>query len=422
METIFFLVCNILHVFVMYSYVDKVLVRRYSKKTVGLMWGVTYVMDEIVIQFNKIEIVNFFAMTILLMSLFIVGYKSGVKKAFITYLFYNIFMLASEMLTMCIFSIAGIKPQEEYMLGSAISKILTIVIIRIVLVIIHNKNIVDISFRLWVCILSIPLSSTALVVIWDLNIGIDSNEVINILALIFVLLINYVAFYMFDDLLQVMVLKGQNQLLNQQREYYHNQCIQVQKLWEDMREFRHDIKNRYIHEKLLLKNGEYYELSKCYDKAIDTINGENIYAKSGNVYIDSIINYKLIIVKQLGADINCELRIPSNIDAEYDDIITILGNLMDNAIEALDKVKNGNKYFEIRMIYDNSGLLINVANTYEGELKKSRGGLFMTSKSDKGVHGIGLRSIQKIIEVHRGMMSISTEENIFKVLLCIPIK
>ena len=223
METVFYFVCNIIHLMVFYAYVDKMLIRRFDKKTVCLMWVAVFIIDEVVVYFNKLEIINLLTMTILFMSLFLIGYKSGLKKAFTIYLFFCIFTLASEMLTMCIYAIVGIEPLEKYMLGSAISKIFTIVIIRIVLVIIHNRKIMNITIKLWLCILLIPLSSVALVIIWDLNIGIESSVVINIFALMLILIINFVAFYMFDDLLQVLTLKNANEMLVMQREYYLNQ-------------------------------------------------------------------------------------------------------------------------------------------------------------------------------------------------------
>ena len=106
-----------------------------------------------------------------------------------------------------------------------------------------------------------------------------------------------------------------------------------------------------------------------------------------------------------------ELAVPSSLPIENHDLCIILGNLLDNAIEALEQCRNG--YLGISMKAEAGVLLLRIVNSYTGPLRK-QGERFLTSKAASQEHGIGLNNVKKIVEKYHGEMHFKTEDDLFR--------
>ena len=91
-----------------------------------------------------------------------------------------------------------------------------------------------------------------------------------------------------------------------------------------------------------------------------------IYCNTGILSIDSIVNYKFTRAEEIGISVDSEITIPNNLNLNSNDLVAILGNLLDNAIEASSKAEN--KYIKFRTSYDRGTVLIVLTNSYNGEL------------------------------------------------------
>lgn len=92
-----------------------------------------------------------------------------------------------------------------------------------------------------------------------------------------------------------------------------------------------------------------------------------------------------------------------------------MGNILDNAIEAALKCEN-EKYILLNMKYDQGTFLISLKNSYNGNSKKSNG-KFLTTKVDNKNHGIGLKSVESIVQKYSGKMKISHNQNEFEIMI-----
>ena len=136
----------------------------------------------------------------------------------------------------------------------------------------------------------------------------------------------------------------------------------------------------------------------------------------GDVYkrqVDALLNYKNSIAKKKNVKIRLEQSIPITLPYKSSDICSILGNLLDNAIEAAENSEN--KEIDVRIVYAKNKLKITVKNYYTGKIKKDTGGNFISTKSDTKNHGIGLQSVTRIVEAYGGVMEVLTERSIFQV-------
>lgn len=103
------------------------------------------------------------------------------------------------------------------------------------------------------------------------------------------------------------------------------------------------------------------------------------------------------------------------------DIVSMLGNVLDNAFEATSKVDGGSVIFRMFMHEKGKMCIIKVVNDY-GEEIIEKNGVVQTTKKEEGIHGIGLKSIEKTAEKYKGSFSYYTEDKKFYAVLILPIE
>ncbi len=258
--------------------------------------------------------------------------------------------------------------------------------------------------------LLIPISTIIIEIIVVGTPNISQNKVV--LSVIVLFMINFIAFVLYNSLLDIYQEKIKNVMLNQEREYYYKQCLIMQKAVEDTQSFRHDYNNHIsILNEFICKG----ELSSA-KKYISNLREEHqkytsIYSLTGNIPIDSILNYKLNSLTDKNVNIGIEVNVPIELSIEIMDISTILTNLLDNAAYALSKVEN-NKQLNIKIVYIKGMLIISIANSYNGTVLYENGEI-VTTKKNKNEHGKGLSNIRKTAEKYNGMLKLSHNENVF---------
>ena len=176
---------------------------------------------------------------------------------------------------------------------------------------------------------------------------------------------------------------------------------------------KHDIKNHIGAIGAFIQNNEMPKVLDYINQLEEHITFNNTFIDSGNLVIDSILNYKLDFVKTIGAKIDLDILVPLDLDLKSFDMVVILGNLIDNAIEALNKIDK-NKVFSLSIKYDLGILIINCKNTFDGDISIKNGKL-VTSKIDIKNHGLGLKNIESVLGNYNGAMEYSYDENIFMV-------
>ena len=134
---------------------------------------------------------------------------------------------------------------------------------------------------------------------------------------------------------------------------------------------------------------------------------QETFSNTGNLIIDSTVNSKLQDTKEMGIEVACNVVLPASIEVNTDDMVVILGNLLDNAIEACERVKT-TKYIKLFMKYETGCIIIRIKNSYDQILNKD-GGKIVTRKKDKTLHGIGIKSIKSTVDKYNGTIEILSE-------------
>lgn len=209
----------------------------------------------------------------------------------------------------------------------------------------------------------------------------------------------------------------QNQSLMLQNKAYQQQLDMIHATEERLTRAKHDFKNHLIILEGLIRVDEKEELKEYFHKMDQEYQLSEDYIYTGNKILDGLINNKLKIMKTTGASIETNIQIPEKMEVNAFDLVIVIGNLLDNAMEALNQQECGSFYLEIS--YKKGMLFIYVWNTYEGELLKKGDMMISTKKKSNEPHGIGLSNIRRVVEQYHGDMIIHTENNIFSVRIII---
>ena len=129
-----------------------------------------------------------------------------------------------------------------------------------------------------------------------------------------------------------------------------------------------------------------------------------------NIAVDSILSSKINLAKEKGVEIALELNVYSEIKLSNIEVCTLLGNLLDNSIEACEKVEK-NKFITLKILGQEDKLIIRIKNSTNGNLREENG-RFRTTKVG-GMHGIGLSQIDSVVEKYEGYIKRTHENNIF---------
>jgi signal transduction histidine kinase len=186
--------------------------------------------------------------------------------------------------------------------------------------------------------------------------------------------------------------------------------IKVQ--YDNLSEMRHNYVHELAYMQGVLSEGKYDKLEKYIKEKLSSekLKGYN-YIFTSNKVIDSVINYKFSIAEQKGISVVCTLTadIPENLER---DISIILSNLLDNAIEASEKLKTVNPEIVLNISKKSGYYSILVKNRLENSVLSSNKRL-QTSKADKQHHGYGLKTVRLIAEAHNGMTDIYEKDSYF---------
>ncbi|HDM9245172.1 TPA: GHKL domain-containing protein, partial [Listeria innocua] len=170
-------------------------------------------------------------------------------------------------------------------------------------------------------------------------------------AVIPLLPVSYILFYYTRRSIEKMVkTQVDSKVLDEKNKYYEQQLVTMKQTLESQRTVRHDLKNKLSPLIYLAESGKTDELVEQVQELGSLSVLGKIYADSGNITIDYIINLKLQALANKGVTIFCEINVPNDIDVVPFDLSTVLGNLIDNAAEALEYVQN-EKWIGIKISY-----------------------------------------------------------------------
>lgn len=180
----------------------------------------------------------------------------------------------------------------------------------------------------------------------------------------------------------------------------------------------HDLKHQINALRSACTNEERESYLQEMERAINQYNGQNV---TGNAVLDTLLTQKKIYCLDHDIDFSMKANGKALSNLAVRDICTIVGNLLDNAIEYASGLEDTEQRHIQGEIYEKGAfLMIRIENYYLG-VPVTGAHLPKTTKGDKTRHGYGLKSVRYIAEKYDGSMTIRTENNWFVVRVLIPI-
>lgn len=412
----------VFEVLISVSFFDKMLTRKRNRGFVIVVWALSSILSDILV--DSIPLVIRLMLSIgLALSVLYIMYNGSFMNKLIIVAFMNIACIVAELTAniILILIIGYSSDREFFVLGYVLTKIIYFLLTRIVILVNKNNNNIETQYKSFFSILVVPITSIVLLVSIYMMKPVKVFEVYDIIIYASAMVINYITVVQYDSLQRLMYLDIRNRILEKQSEYYVSQNIQMQELWDKIRNIRHNMKNEYVMNKVLLADGKYGELMKRYDDIISEIKEDKNIANSGNVYIDAIINHKAMEIQNVGGKINCKAAVPPDLNFNKEDMVLILGNMLDNVKDAFMEEGLENKECELVVIYDAPNFVILARNPYIGERKKNERNEYITTKSNKDIHGVGIVAIKRTVEKYKSYIIIKDENNMFEMRIIIEI-
>lgn len=207
----------------------------------------------------------------------------------------------------------------------------------------------------------------------------------------------------------------QIQILEQEFENQAEKYLQLVDSLEELRRFRHDMKNHFMCIDSFLLD-ENVQGAREYIHAITNIVANSFTLETNDNYIfNALIDEKLKVASQLDVKIHKTIAIHRKLNIKDVDICILLGNALDNCIDALRKVDRENRELYITIILTGDILSVEIVNTLAKQVS-IKDGLINTTKREKNKHGIGLKNMKTTVEKYEGEMHIHCNEETFTLL------
>ncbi len=206
-------------------------------------------------------------------------------------------------------------------------------------------------------------------------------------------------------------------IVEYQTEQSRQHLEEVRSIYTEMRGYKHDF---HHHLQLLrgqLEAGDVERALRYIDELDHNLMNVDTLLKTGNPSADAILSAKIAQAKLHGIDVTVKAVIPDKLTLTDVELGIVIGNLLDNAIEACETVPENERFLRLYCKMKGNMLYFSMMNA-AGKKQEKRAGLFQTKKA--GVHGFGLRRAENIIETHGGWVKYNSEDGAFTSEFLVP--
>lgn len=288
--------------------------------------------------------------------------------------------------------------------------------------VIKKKNVIDMSNKEWLQFLIFPIFTLITVIVMTNSMITSYHEdIVNVYYVIAIVLIvlNMVVFHLINEILENSQRIREADVLKQQSigqlELYNS----LRKNYDIQRKRTHEYKNQIMCIDSLLKKKNYNKLEEYINSIFDKLDGQLDMVDTNNEVVNAVINAKYYEALQNDVLFILKINDLSHIKVSDEDIVTILFNLLDNAIEAAGQCDIDKRTVGIKLLYEDDVLSIAVSNSYKTEPEIMEDGYMRTIKDDKEQHGLGIRNVVATLEKYNAeyIIDYKNGEFVFSIIM-----
>lgn len=193
---------------------------------------------------------------------------------------------------------------------------------------------------------------------------------------------------------------------------------EIRDIYMDMRGWRHDYHNHMQVMKAKLVLGDMEGMERYLEELEQELDRVDTLVKSGNLMADAILNSKLTLARRNGIAVNCKARLPERLPVEDVDLCVILGNLLDNAVEACRQVEEADRFLRIYMAVNKTQFYLSIQNSAKEEPGFDERN-YISRK--RGNHGLGMKRVRTALDKYQGYLKLANEPGIFAAEATMPL-
>ena len=227
---------------------------------------------------------------------------------------------------------------------------------------------------------------------------------------------NILVLYLINDIMEREVKMHENKVFQIQAK---NQLEMYRSISENLKRKTHEFKNQILCIESLLDKKNYSKLEEYVGKIYGLLNNEPDAINTNNVIVNAILNTKYQEAEAKGIVFVFRVNDLSELKMKDEDVVTILANLLNNAIEACEKCED-KKVIKFKFFKEDDKIIIAVKNTFNYDVKYENGEIKSTKTSNLDEHGVGIKNVLKSIEKYGGSYVIEDKNKEFFFSIIIP--
>lgn len=193
---------------------------------------------------------------------------------------------------------------------------------------------------------------------------------------------------------------------------------EVENMYRKMREWRHDYHNHIQALATMLEQGDTEKAREFLSEIHDTLTKVDTVLKTGNTMVDAILNSKISLMYSKNIRVDATAKVPAELTVKDIDLCVIIGNLLDNAMEACEKLPEGSRFIRIYISVKGNHLYMSFTNS-AGKKQEKVGMLFRSTKGVLG--GIGLSRVDSLVSQYGGYVTRASEDGGYTTEVILPL-
>ena len=360
---------------------------------------------------------------ILIFSVFMLWHvRISLKKSFVLAVLFDALLLAMDASVFLILGwlsldmeISDQQHQVVSVLAYLLVKVISFLLILVIKKRFAKKSMEKMLDKEWLRFLFFPLFTilaiSAMLFVFEYVQTVEQANLLIVIAFGMVGM-NIVVFYLINDIVEKEMKMHENRIFQIQAKNQLEMYKSISENFDNQKRKTHEYKNQISCIESLLDKKQYAKLEEYVKKIHGSLNNEPDAINTNNVIVNAILNTKYQEAESKGIVFVLRVNDLSELKMIDEDVVTVLSNLLNNAIEACDSCID-KKVIKFKFVKKDDMVIIAVKNTFNNDIIYENGEIKSTKISGVDEHGVGIKNVLKIIEKYGGSYVIEDKNKEF---------
>ena len=408
-DAIFSLFISVCEFLIYEKYLKDFLGRQKFSKQVKIIFFVICVMLWSITSPQMNPLINL-TISISVFIIFSLQFSSSIITRLIVVSLYVGIVFLTEPITLLVLKAVEFGSEEYFI--CIISELVRVIVVMLVSQM-KLRNIVTLPKRISRILIAIPLIGVInYCIVIEIAQKVSSIHITLLCVTIILMIVatNYLLFFVFNKFNDILYQKHEDELYIQEMKYKEAYYAEVKECNEYVQDIKHDLKNRIGALYDSIDSSDEFAAGKV-KELLSELEAVDNRIVTDNAALNSILRIKLTLAKDKDIRTEIKVQVPMNMNIDCGDLGILFGNLLDNAIEASEKVRVEDRYIRLECKYIEGSLILIIKNSKTPEQNQ----FLKTSKADKRSHGRGINSVRRVVDKYNGTIQFKNGKEEFEV-------